>query len=258
MFIFTKEESFIINMYEELTIKGKAIFICEKHHHVLKFWHQFKNRHPYLLTFDHHTDLHRAFQHSINSEYPLYKNRGRTAEDWNKDQAELLQGISKNDLETILKLKHDEHIDAAIFSGIIKKALVYSYDSYGDKPNRVYVIYGDREYNDEPIINNPILNRDAISPIESAELSEGFQRFELCIPKSKWFDNYILDIDLDFFHTCKSINPADITFFKEIIDNSIAISIAKETTFINRWAEDYDKNLSVDYLLEKLFELIEK
>lgn len=67
---------------------------------------------------------------------------------------------------------------------------------------------------------------------------------------------YILDIDLDFFHTRKSIHPLDISVFKNLIDNAIAISIAKESNFIESWKTKYDDSLSVDYLLENLLELI--
>lgn len=245
--------------FEVLKIKGKKVFICEEHHHVLRFWHQFKEQFPYLLSFDHHTDLRRAFQHYINTLYPLYKtHQDRTQEDWYSDQSKLLKEISENDFNAILKLKHDEHIDAAIQTGIIKKALTYTYHSYGNDLNRVYTISGNSDYDNEPIINNPILNHETKSYITSTELEEGFKRFDLCIPRSEWLGNYILDIDLDFFQTCKSIKPDDISFFKKIIDNAIAISIAKESNWIKQWKENHDENLSVNYLLDNLLELIKE
>ena len=242
-------------MNEIITLKGKPVFICEEHHHVLTFWHQFRNQVPYLLTFDHHTDLHRAFQHLLNEKN---RNYDKTQKEWDLDQSEVLKGISINDFDTILRLKHDEHIDAAIQAGIIKKALVYSYDSYRSKPNRVYAINGDEKYNNEPIINNSIIYQDVESPIESTELEEGFKRFDLCLSRDEWMKSYILDIDLDFFHTCKSIHPIDVSIFKKLIDGAIGISIAKESLWIKQWKEDYDKDLSVEYLLNALLKIIEK
>jgi hypothetical protein len=39
---------------------------------------------------------------------------------------------------------------------------------------------------------------------------------------------YILDIDLDYFHSEKSINPTDTTAFYRLIRNSVAVTIATE------------------------------
>ena len=40
---------------------------------------------------------------------------------------------------------------------------------------------------------------------------------------------YILDIDLDYFHTQKSISPDSQVFFNNLVKNSVAITIAKES-----------------------------
>ena len=38
---------------------------------------------------------------------------------------------------------------------------------------------------------------------------------------------------------------------------SIAISIAKESVFVNSWRREFDNELSVKYLLDELIKLIE-
>lgn len=235
--------------HELITINNKKIFICEHHHHVLKFWYEFKELNPYLLTFDHHTDLHRAFQKYLGvSKYA-------TQEEWDIAQNELVKGIASNDSGTLQKLTHAEHIDAAIKAGFIKKALIYSYDSYMSKPHRVYHINGNSSYNNQLIINNASYEGEVLS-IDTCELEQNFKRFDLCLPREEWLDNFILDIDLDFFMTTKSITPADTSFFKMLITKSIAISIAKESVFVQDWQREKDNSLTVEYLMQELLLLV--
>ena len=49
-----------------LNINGKEIFICEKHNEALFLWEKYRTVKPYLISFDHHTDTHLAFQHKSN------------------------------------------------------------------------------------------------------------------------------------------------------------------------------------------------
>jgi hypothetical protein len=234
----------------ELEINGKRVFICEHHHHVLKFWSEFKERKPYLLTFDHHTDLHRAFQGELNRISLQEKFKSQDA--WDEAQNNLLTKLIDNNFYSIDELKHDEHIDAAIKLGFINKALVYSYDSYRNRPDRVYCINGNDNYLNQLVINNPRNYDNNNEVIDSKELIDNFKLFNLCLPQEAWIDNFILDIDLDFFKTCKSIKPDDVSFFKMLIEKSIAISIAKESVFVNSWKREFDDKLSVEYLLNEL------
>lgn len=160
----------------ELEINGKRVFICEHHHHVLKFWSEFRERKPYLLTFDHHTDLHRAFQGKLN------RISLKSQDTWDEAQNKLLTKLIENSFYSIDELKHDEHIDAAIKLGFINKALVYSYDSYRNRPDRVYCINGDECYANQSVINNSRNYEDNDDVINSKELINDFQLFNLCIP----------------------------------------------------------------------------
>ncbi|NHZ86682.1 MAG: hypothetical protein GWP19_12520 [Planctomycetia bacterium] len=74
------------------------------------------------------------------------------------------------------------------------------------------------------------------------------------IRNGKLKDKYILDIDLDYFHTKRSIVPSNPKTFYQLIQGAEIITIAKESSWINEWAktERYDKELTVDYLLNEL------
>ncbi|KFC19299.1 hypothetical protein IO90_08290 [Chryseobacterium sp. FH1] len=232
-----------------MIINEKPIFICDKHHHVLKFWYSQKSENLYLLTFDHHTDLHRAYQGELNK-FPY---KAKNQNDWDLEQRKLLETLIENDFKDINLLHHDEHIDASILLNIFEKILVYSYDSYCNKPKRVYCIT-DKEYENQKVINN-YNYPDSDYVIESEMLINNFKKIEVCnLGVDVWIDNFILDIDLDFFKTKKSINPENVDFFKYLISKCKAITIATEPTFVNSLKEDED--LNSEYLLESLLNLI--
>ena len=240
---------------EELIVGTKRVFICEEHHHVLKFWQQFKDLQPYVLTFDHHTDLHLAFQNELHNRATQNKYSNQTQ--CYADRDLLLAEVAAGNFETIKKLKHDEHIDTAIKSGIIYKALVYAEDSFW-RTGDVYTINGNEGYAGEPIINNPRNHEDSNLAINTKQLEQNFKRFDLCIPREDWLKNFILDIDLDYFMTTKSIQPKNSSFFKMLIRKALVISIAKESHWVSIWRRDYDKSLTVEYLLNELFKLIQE
>lgn len=229
-------------------INGKEVFICEHHHHVLYHWNKYKNQKPFLLTFDHHTDTRPAFQN-----YLYYT---RNHENFENEQNFLLEKIKLNDINTILKLKNDEHIDASIRSDFFKKALILSEESNSCKPNRIYTINGNEDYKHEPIIVNSRSFDDFNLVIETNNLKEHLKKFELCIPQSDWIDNFILDIDLDFVKTVKSVKPKDASFFQYLAKKAITITIAKEETWIDQWKRQYDENISVEFLLQALLNII--
>jgi hypothetical protein len=62
---------------------------------------------------------------------------------------------------------------------------------------------------------------------------------------------YILDIDLDVFHTRRAISPLDSTTFYRLIKNAVAITIATEAACVeDLWLDDDDVMTSEDLLRE--------
>ena len=64
-------------------------------------------------------------------------------------------------------------------------------------------------------------------------------------------EDYILDIDLDYFMSQKSINPNDTKVFYSLIKNSKAITIAREPKCIEL-CKLRDEKIDDEYLLDIL------
>lgn len=236
-------------------INGKQVFIVEKHNEVLPFWSRFKNIKPYIVSFDHHTDLHLAFQHKICGIGNNYNVQNQNQ--FFGIQKKLLLELEDNNFVNIMDLKNDEHIDAAIKLGYIEKALVYSFDSYYNRLDRVYTIDHDmNNYSDQTVVVNSTFQKENNTIISSEALSTYFNFFNDYIAPSEWRKKYILDIDLDFFKTKHAINPIDNSFFKSLINGAIAITIAIERLCVTNLREDDD--LDADYLLDRLITIIEE
>ena len=68
---------------------------------------------------------------------------------------------------------------------------------------------------------------------------------------------YVLDIDLDYFHTMKSINPDSISVFYNLIARSEMITIAKECSCVNELKYD-NEEINCDIVYNKVMEHIYK
>ncbi len=67
---------------------------------------------------------------------------------------------------------------------------------------------------------------------------------------------YILDIDLDYFHSKRAINPDDPEVFYRLIRNSIAITVAREPKCVEELRHN-GSDVTADSLLARLIEHIE-
>ena len=242
----------------------KKLYICEKHHHVLLPWAMIREEKEniLLLTFDHHTDTHDAFLH-----YLYYNNEEKLDN--------LIKKINYKDHESIIStiklLRNDEHIDTALKCNFINKAFVISYDGGLDKPTsyefeeihknletKVQLLMG--------LISLPDIQTYPESDIyiigtsdyidNSNCISDEF--ISTMIKKIKVMSNidiasndYILDIDLDYFHTYDSINRNDLDQFKYILSKAHAITIVTEPSF----AVD---GVDTEILLSKIINLAEE
>lgn len=269
--------------YTGKMIGGKAVYIVEEHHHTLIPWGIKRCKAaqpPMLITFDYHADtrpafLHYAFSASGQDERKAAMLRSEMGVAVAYDNNALLAAAVK-------KLSNDEHIDYAIQAGIIKNAFVFSFEgnstwsveekqywddespqgvmrrtkappplppyTYEEPENMIFVINtggsGIKQAN--RVIESDFLqdNFDAAAPMAA---SSGINDLPEC--------PFILDIDLDYFTTKKSIQPDDAAFFYMLVRKSQFVSIAKEPDFVIRHRIEDD--LDSVYLLDKLLQHIE-
>jgi len=272
-------------------INSKDVFITEKHHHNLIPWGYGKQNYGDLILFtlDDHIDTHEPFL-----SYAYNQQENKIDEHKVKDE---LDKINYKDILTIKnaipKLENDEQIKTAIKTNIIEKCFIISYSNSSDSPKS----FEEKKYLDNNFIDGninyptrPFTYPDTEIYIPENICSVGCKaaphndscripHFNQCLESVFWehklgimeemnsklinrgvfLRDYILDIDLDYFHTRESISPSDANIFYSIINKSKFITITKEEDFIQEWARvcKYDENLEVDYLLEKLLKHID-
>lgn len=254
--------------FEVRRVAGKAVYVVDDHHKALAAWAKLRrglDAPPYLLTIDHHTDTDDAFAgHASLTAFdnPSIDEQALAADllaavDWRSD-ASLADAIEK--------LKHDEHIHAATRSGVLAASFsIQLSDSSGyGEPNEqgLYVVpfkcaigCSKSVYDDDCVIHH------AVEIIETRYLDDQLSRLGE-ITQRLGFRNiehmpYILDIDLDAFHSMKAANPDDATTFHRLIRGALAISIATEAEWVEEVWEDDANEPSVDRLLATVLEHIE-
>lgn len=284
-------------MRKDLNINSKLVAIYPDHHMVLAAWATFRQmlvNPPVLISLDHHTDTHPAFLATA-----FDHNKMKSNEDLRQAMISGMNFMSLQTITNAVdNLKHDEHIDAALKSKILSKAFVISYDasfdhppSYEESAYREQIqknMFSQHRNNDPPsrpftypesdlyLVGNLCAvgcqrhphDDDCTIPHYDQAIESDFLEQKLSIMREMSptiFDGelikepYILDIDLDYFHTCKSIMPSDPTTFYRLINGALLITVATEDIFIDMWRDEhgFDKNLTVDFLIERLHEHIQ-
>lgn len=249
--------------FQRHVIRGKDIYVVDDHHKALAAWaivRRSLQSAPNLITIDHHTDTHEAFL--SYSHWESYEERAPDQEtfrlglvaqiDWRHDESII---------DAIKHLKHDEHIDAATSSGTIANAFcIQLSDSYGmpatyaPVANRIYALSFEcfigckaKPHNDDCLIqhSNEIIETRYLDD----QLARGTE-VSRCIglPHIETAP-YILDIDLDVFHTRKAISPQNPTTFHRLIKNAVAITIATEAECVkDEWLDGEDQMSAAELL----------
>lgn len=242
--------------FQHRVIQGKDIYVVDDHHKALAAWALVRRSllsAPNLITIDHHTDTHEAFLGHAH-----WENYGGRAPDQEAFRLGLVAQIDWRRDESIVgaieHLKHDEHIDAATCSDTIGNAFCIQLSDSGGTPsthapaaNRIYALPFEcfigckvKPHNDDCLVqqSNEIIETRYLDDqlARGAEISRciGLPHIEAA--------PYILDIDLDAFHTRKAISPHDPTTFYRLIRNAVAITIATEAECVkDEWLDGEDQ-----------------
>lgn len=251
---------------------------------------------PNLITIDHHTDTHEAFLG--HAHWESYEGRVEDQEafrlalvaqiNWRND-ASVIDAISN--------LRHDEHIDAATCSGMLDNAFCIQLSDSSATPSIEQLAFDkSREENWpnptsvprplRPMTYEPAANRIYALPFDCFIGCQAMPHNDACqlrqsneIIEARYLDDqlargseisrctglpdleaapYILDIDLDVFHTRRAINPESASTFYRLIKNAAAITIATEAQCVEEgWLDDEDK-MSATELLKELLDHIDE
>lgn len=254
--------------FDQREIGGKSVYIVDDHHKALAAWSIERRKFtsaPYLLTIDHHTDTMEAFRSYVSlaaSEDCLLDEDALEAEliaaiDWSSDESVA---------EAIIKLAHDEQIHAATKSNTLSASFsiqLSDQDGYVEpNENAIYVVpykcaigCNKKVYDDECAVHH------ALEIIDAPYLDDQLRRIGeitqgIGLPNIESLP-YILDIDLDVFHSMKATNPGDASTFRRLIRGALAITIATESEWVERLWKDKDNEPSADQLLTAIIGHIE-
>lgn len=260
-------------MFDTEIICNKRVYIAEFHHQILLPWaieYRTKGKPFFLFTLDHHTDTNKPFVHLLSAHPEVDVNL--------KIQEKIKETDINDDdsvKRSIKELKNDQQIQAAIMLGIVSTCFVVSHMGTKDTPvsnEEEAFIHNfqnamsekaakkSSDYTDLPSIpSRPYTYRrpkDGIfivghdptassvaNPIEGHHLEKRLQILHEMSKSTELFqsifeEDYILDIDLDYFHTLKSIHPVNRSVFINLIRKARAITIAKEPWYVQDLRED--------------------
>lgn len=227
--------------YKKINIGDKDVYIVRSHHHVLQPWAEVRRVHgsrPALLTLDHHTDTHEPFLRHRYVATSKGLNHDNSAE-MKAMLPVLIREIDWNDEDTVVqaikKLEYDEHIRTAVQAGILSRAFVVNLSSETYADDEVYATCSgcDAIGCTKPIHDDDCVRARADQVLESIHLNHELNELNAMaqargVPGVDAEEPYILDIDLDYFHTEKAIEPDDPATFYRLVQRALAITIATE------------------------------
>ena len=216
---------------EKFNWRNKSCFVVAEHHHVLPIWYSFsqeKNIIPAVVTLDHHTDTLPSFSrvYAQKSDFVIPSN------------------LKIDEITAILQ--HDEHIDYALKSNIIKSSIIIAHTNSNIIADDRITLLNDGFLSDDMPLNSPELRQYFDKALEDDFLTQ----FEEFLPDKP----YILDIDLDYFKSYKSLNPEKYSIFSKLVDEAEIITLSREEIWVKLLSFE-DKNFNSDYIIKRLLEL---
>lgn len=275
------------------SVRGKPVAIFDAHHYALLPWARWRRGRSQLrvLTVDYHCDTHQAFLRAAFDQVS-----GRLDKAARQSMIKAIDPADEASVErAVARLRHDEHIDAAIRGGIVDLVFIIAEQNQRavksredeeyfrkadalegvekflyfkqvprpqppmryDMPEHRMVALDPPRYLREGVLTEPWPDR----VLESDHLEDRLRSFDqICTDANvpRLVDAaYVLDLDLDAFNTRKAMDPDDSKTFRTLINGACGITIALEPDCFNScWTDG--PAISVDEALEKILAHIEK
>lgn len=234
------------------------MYFVKKHSDILNDWITISKQcdcRPILITLDHHTDTLPAF-FKFGSMTTLLQS--------------MEDAMANNERLNTTYLANDEHIDAAIRLGIIDQSFsIQLSDMFGTlsieqtyfmqlskihrllkkypKPtppftyiqplDDMFVVPFSNDWKEHQVLYfdddgyNEKKHYDVA--LEDDYLTVQLSIIESMLKKSIWDTPFILDIDLDYFHTYASFNPQQDSVIRELLKKAIGVTVATEPDYFN-------------------------
>lgn len=275
-------------------ICGKPVAIFKSHHYALLPWQRWaatQSEPVRVLSLDYHTDKHRAFlRYGYRTVAENCDDCDTAAEQARRTRLESLSAQDTGSVAAaVLDLQHDEHIDAALRSGIIDLAFVASREDQGYLLSNEQIAF-DRKWQHLDFVEMQM--RGLVRPSQNASSTYSIPENRLIILDDDthrpdeaayrhWRNQviggeflkgrldliericrtgnvpylfelpFILDIDLDAFNTRQSMSPEDTTVFYDLIRRSIGVTIAQEPNCVRECQIDGER-LTAPWLQKEL------
>ncbi len=235
---------------------SKNMKVVKSHHQVLSIWAEYRRRReraPLLITLDHHTDTSLPFRNYLKEKFPEDKKLQ------DAERQKLLKQISYTDVDSVSMaqtlLSHDEHILTALSSDILSAAFVVAQNAMDT---------GLQIYREHKVCCYTVARSGTQASIsecdrvlESDFLHSAVLHFNRVRQQNGEVDllsqDYILDVDLDYFNTLRGVTPENPTFYQELFKNAGLITVAAESEHVLLCARE--DGLNSDILLESLKKL---
>ncbi len=232
--------SFSVIMMQEWQIHNHRIVAVEQHHEVLFPWAELRRatgRAARALTLDHHTDVLEAFSHC----------GGARPGDFDRVDAASVSAA-------IARLRHDEHLDWALRSGILAESWVLAHENFTVPAHPAMHLLHDPEWPEEMVMLN---DSSVYRPFADQVLESDFLRRILPETLLHASDEMplILDIDLDYFATAQAIRPVEPSVFGALARRSMLITLSLESDWV-RLLRLEEETISGEFLLQEMIRLL--
>ncbi|MGU7813629.1 UPF0489 family protein [Burkholderia sp. AW49-1] len=245
--------------HDKMNIGGKDVYVVESHQAVLESWAEVRRglpAAPALLTLDHHTDTRPPFLgYRFREAGEGLGATGKALMD--ALLPSLLDNLDykneKSVLNAIFMLRNDEHITTAIEAGIVSRAFVINHTSSRVDHLKIYATAAACSVECQKLDHSDCQAKHSAQMLESVYLDRALldlnTKAQLDGAPEVEAEPYVLDIDLDYFHAEASIEPADTATFYRLVKNAVAVTIAKESTYVLSCRDD-GSTVSAATLLE--------
>ncbi len=199
------------------------VVIVAQHHEVLEAWAGFRcgcQQPPAVLTFDHHNDTLPAFLRTVPEEGE--RQRRLTAADFR---------IAATIREAQAHLRHDEHLDFALKTGIVSRSVIIAHYDNGSAADERMRISADPTW--PPLqewINAPERFRHCADQVFETDFLEARLAAAEFVPEEH--RGFLFDLDLDYLLTFRAATPDDPGMLLRLLSCAGMVTVSREEEWL--------------------------